>query len=71
MKTRLFRLVVTLSIAFIVLSRVAPVNHSTCFPAGNGAWQVADGVPLPPPEPPPPPPPPRSSIMEATAATSV
>lgn len=56
MKARLLTLVAMLSVNLILLSVVAPVNHSSLAGTKNGVVLVADGVPgprLPPPPPPP------------------
>jgi hypothetical protein len=58
---------VTLAIAVtasaIVLSLLAPVNHSISQRSGNHLTLVADGDPMPPYPPPPPPPGNSSSVV--------
>ncbi|MGB7844917.1 MAG: hypothetical protein WBL63_04825 [Candidatus Acidiferrum sp.] len=55
MKARSITLGVVLSVSVIVLSLVAPVNHSSQPQTHGSAVLVADGVPGPPLPPPPPP----------------
>jgi hypothetical protein len=53
MKARLLTQFLALSVGFILLSAVVPVNATVLPAAQQGYTSLKDGVPLPPPGPPP------------------